>query len=385
MTIVGEVEMGGDGILQGWCWDPSKPTERLVSEILIGDKIVATVLASRFREDLVGRGIGDGYHGFIGTLTKSISDAGENYSISARERNSRCCFWRVVRGESALPGDFASRCTEIRRNFSRVSQSREFHTLGATSMASIFSGELATLGVHLQTVTNCRHDILLPIANARAALSHQFGRVVIDCPRRPDVAIIVIADSTANDALSSIAALAPELTSVNASLLLVDRGKNTKVALGPSLFANLRYIFDPGGDLASLLFSALKYSEGNMLIFLRNPVSSSGQSLPAIVAEFNSGELVYINAESVDVARGICGENEEVVSRRLTDIPLGLTFAGSRECFAQLFHSFQSHDRLTGTEDIDLAIRALREGIEICAWDDRNFGQKSGQRVKATH
>src|SRR5476651_579818 len=98
VKLDGEVQLGADGVMQGWCWNPKTPAERLVLEIVIDEKIVSTIVASRFREDLRERNIGDGYYGFIATITKSLLDEGDSFVVSARERASGCCFWRQVRG-----------------------------------------------------------------------------------------------------------------------------------------------------------------------------------------------------------------------------------------------------------------------------------------------
>ena len=50
--------------IRGWVWDPQEPQKRIALELLDGDTVLATVLASEYREDLEQAGIGDGRHGF---------------------------------------------------------------------------------------------------------------------------------------------------------------------------------------------------------------------------------------------------------------------------------------------------------------------------------
>ena len=107
--IDGDAELGDDGVLQGWCWNAQKPNERQIVEILIDDRIVSTSVASRFREDLRTRKIGDGYHGFMTTLSRTLAEAGVRFVVTARERGSGRCFWRHIRGAHALPGNFPER------------------------------------------------------------------------------------------------------------------------------------------------------------------------------------------------------------------------------------------------------------------------------------
>jgi len=55
--------------IKGWIWDPTEPDKRIALELLDGDNLLATVLASEYRADLLDAGIGDGRHGFmIGSL-----------------------------------------------------------------------------------------------------------------------------------------------------------------------------------------------------------------------------------------------------------------------------------------------------------------------------
>lgn len=370
MILDGDAQLGADAVLQGWCWNSNKPAERPVVEILVGERIVSTVVASRFREDLRDRNIGDGYYGFMATLTKSIADAGDNFVISARERASGRCFWRQVRGESALPGDFAGRIVNVQRRFSRLAWSSRFRTLGATSLTSRFSTEMSALGMHLRTATRPGARYLPVIARARTALLRQTGPAVLEMFQSPKVAVIMIADSASNDVLSAISAVAPTLKSMEASLLLLDRGCNPDVALAPSLFGNLRYLPNPRRDLESLLADALKYSRGELLIFVRNPRESFVQGLREIAAQMFDGGSVYFNSGSIELACSICAASPAYVSRRATDFPIGLEFAGKRQAFERFRRSLSSEDGVTGRADVDLAIRAVHDGVGLRVWDE---------------
>jgi len=50
--------------IKGWIWDPTEPEKRVALDLLDGDNLLATVLASEYRVDLEDAGIGDGRHGF---------------------------------------------------------------------------------------------------------------------------------------------------------------------------------------------------------------------------------------------------------------------------------------------------------------------------------
>ncbi len=386
VVLDGDAQLAADGVLQGWCWNPKRPAERLVVEILINERIVSTFVASRFREDLPARNIGDGYYGFISTMAKSLLDAGDNFVISARERASGCCFWRHVRGESGLPNDFAGRFAEAQQQLSRVARSSHLRALGRPSLTSRISMELGALGMHLQTAARLDDTPhRAPIARARAELLQQTAPRILEILRNPKIALIIIADSASSEVLSAISGIVPTLNSLEASLLLIDRGSEADVALAPSLFGNLRYVFDPRSDLRSLLADALRYSHGDLLLFMRNPREGIARCLPEIVAQMNAGDSVYMNARSVEIAYEICAESAEHLSGRHTNFPLCLEFAGKRELFERFDAVLSSKDTVTGLEDVDLAIRAIRDGIELCVWDEPTSEHRSDLRVEAAH
>jgi glycosyltransferase involved in cell wall biosynthesis len=50
--------------IRGWIWNPQEPKKLIVLELLDGDTLLATMLASEYREELEQNNIGDGRHGF---------------------------------------------------------------------------------------------------------------------------------------------------------------------------------------------------------------------------------------------------------------------------------------------------------------------------------
>jgi hypothetical protein len=239
--------------------------------------------------------------------------------------------------------------------------------------------------MHLRTAKKFDNRYLPPVARARSALLQQTVPVILAAVSSPKLAVIIIAESNSNDVLSAISALAPALTSMEASLLLIDRGCNSNVALAPSLFGNLRYILDPQGNLKSLLVGALKYSQGDFLIFIRNPGKAVVQCLLQVAAEIHDSNAIYFNARSALLAREICAEPRLTMSWRSTKFKNDLEFAGKREFFEKIRDLSPPIDRVTGLEGVDLAIRFMRDGNELCVWDNCELEQKSSPRVEATH
>ena len=369
VIIDGDAQLGDDGVLQGWCWNVQKPTERPVVEIFLDERIVSTHVASRFREDLRTRKIGDGYYGFMATLTKSLADAGGRFVISARERTSGRCFWRHIRGDQALPGDFARRVDALRHRLSGIAGSQRFGDLGKTSLTAGFAAELGALGDQLRVAGFAARNPS-PLAQSRTRILRQMPAVVIETPPDPVVAVIVIANSRAAGVLSAIAAIAPALDALSASLLLVDRGLSPEVALAPSLFVNLRYIFDRHHSLRSLLTGALESSKAGFLIFICNPPEKIAQGLAEILPQMQGSSALHINCRSVIQAYRLLARSPPDFHRHTLHLPIGLQFAAPRAMLERFVGLPGPQDACTGREDLDLAIRAVSDDVEFCTWDE---------------
>jgi hypothetical protein len=61
----GFVEEIAPGMVRGWCYDPSSADRPTSVRIVVDGKVVASVIADRFRPDLVAAGIGNGCHAFV--------------------------------------------------------------------------------------------------------------------------------------------------------------------------------------------------------------------------------------------------------------------------------------------------------------------------------
>jgi molybdenum cofactor biosynthesis enzyme MoaA len=68
-------------IVGGWAWDPRTPNEPVVVEISRSGQPAITVLADRFRRDLLVAGFGDGRHAFEIELPASALSAGTDEPI----------------------------------------------------------------------------------------------------------------------------------------------------------------------------------------------------------------------------------------------------------------------------------------------------------------
>jgi hypothetical protein len=73
--FVGHVDAIGKRRIAGWAWDRATPEAPVCLGIYAGDRLIAQVVANRYREDLEAAGIGDGRHGFEFTPPKGLGFA----------------------------------------------------------------------------------------------------------------------------------------------------------------------------------------------------------------------------------------------------------------------------------------------------------------------
>jgi O-antigen biosynthesis protein len=62
---MGNVDALDSQRIHGWAWYPETPNDPAAVEILVGDRVILTVIADRFRDDLLGAEVGNGCHGFL--------------------------------------------------------------------------------------------------------------------------------------------------------------------------------------------------------------------------------------------------------------------------------------------------------------------------------
>ena len=74
-SLSGYVDAIVSGRIYGWAWDASQPDRSVTVEVRDGDRVLGTVEADRFREDLRNLGLGNGRHAFEFELPDGMRDA----------------------------------------------------------------------------------------------------------------------------------------------------------------------------------------------------------------------------------------------------------------------------------------------------------------------
>jgi hypothetical protein len=68
-----------DREISGWILSPEQPSRRCIVALKEGGQVLARAVASRFRDDLLAAGIGDGCHAFLLPMPRSLLDGREHW------------------------------------------------------------------------------------------------------------------------------------------------------------------------------------------------------------------------------------------------------------------------------------------------------------------
>ena len=84
VNLQGFVDAVERGVVYGWAWNPQRPGDRVLVEILLGGRQLAVVSAERFRDDLIELEVGDGRHAFEYALPDHLAGRVDASEIEVR-------------------------------------------------------------------------------------------------------------------------------------------------------------------------------------------------------------------------------------------------------------------------------------------------------------
>jgi hypothetical protein len=350
MTILGEVALDEDGVMQGWCWDPDRPAERLTVDILIDETIIASPVASALREDLHFRKFGDGRHGFTVTLTRQIAAARKRAIISARERSSGDRFWHQLFRPFCLPEGYDERLRAARGALESMARSP---ALADAARHGQLAGGLAALGSALRARAGVapKTAALRPFALAAQAV--------------PALSVIVDAG---NDAMAVFAALrnaAGSLGMAGAEVILTDEGADKQGLRLQGQAKNLGYVFTPEPLLARRRNLGAGMARSDALVFLDHLQNRPGDAL-AVLAQ--PAGTITIPGEIADMARRIAPGMMADMVECAAPAGLGLALAAPRKFFEAQGGFDPKMDDGAGLEVLDWVLRAARQGAPMTVW-----------------
>jgi hypothetical protein len=354
----GEAVLDADGVLHGWCWVSSRPRERQVVEVLVNDRIAAEIVATRFRDDLGARGIGDGYHGFVVPLTKSLAQAGPGCVVSARHQASGAIFWRTAIGQIGLPAGLAERTARAQALCEIAS--RPDRPVAARSLAGEFAARLGSLGRSLDRAAPRAGQAFETPAQARAALAGDGEITSLACEAAPALSVVLDAGSDVRATMRLISSAAPRLRALRAELILLDSGADARFALLPSLFAELRYVAGRGVPPAILRREAAMAARAPLLVFLNNHGADFSEGLLELTGPAWDRHKIAIPAPAADKVKRFDPRISESVGYHSARSRSGMRLGVARHHFLRFGHDAPS--------DTALAMRALRAGHAVIGW-----------------
>lgn len=302
-ALWGDLQVRQDGRLDGWCWSPDRPQERLQVDLLVDDHVAVSVFAVRLRPDLLARGCGDGRHGFAVHLPPNLPQLRRECLVTARERQSGRVFGRVLRAAiGAMPPD--PRAQRVATAVAALSD--EVATLRAWAASPTPAGRLRTAfgALAAQLAPQSRR---LPLAAERLVPAWLHLPEVT----APVISLVLPATGAAGS-VDRIAALAPALAEARAELLLLDAGDDPRVALLPVALRHLRLLSNgAAGGVSGAMALAVAAARGQWVVLLgESPALPSAAALLALARALSvSGPDLLLGAAAAAVAGGIAARS----------------------------------------------------------------------------
>jgi hypothetical protein len=325
-SILGDVHRTKDGGLNGWCWAPDRPEERLTVDFLRNGQVIGSVKASRFREDLRHKKYGDGYHGFVVTLSQQAM-AGPGVVLAASERVSGAVFWQVLTGAVAIPPALDDRISAIAAGLADAAGDA-----GWTSPVPLaaFGPGAATLGQRFLA----RRRIYAPVLDPALV----FAPVVT-----PALSVCLAAASQARDTIAALR----RLSGMEAEVLLLDDGADPEFLVMQKQIKGLAYVLRPGASPARLRQAGAAVARGEYLVFLQGGCDLAGLDTSRLVMP-------------AELAAAACLRGLETVAG-----PVGLELGVTRPVFEALGGFDVTMDDGAGLDLVDFVLRAARLDVAM--------------------
>jgi hypothetical protein len=341
------------GMVQGWCWSPARPTDRLQVALLIDGARLAVTRAGRLRSEIVRAGICDGYHGFSLALPADLSATAR---IEMQECDSGRIFGRLVPYETAESRVWRA---EAERAYASAAALQE--GLSASSGQPRWAALAPALG-----------EMGRQFAGAPVPAPYRPGGLRLTAVARPRVSLLLDTGFDATGAADSIGAVAPVLKHYQAELLVSDDGCRT-VSASLAALPGLGLCFTRAVPGAARANDAAKRARGEILVFLRaGGVTSRGLAelldaaqgdtaagAPAILI----GGLAQVNAQQAGLGH--------VVPRVEGDtMRSGLSLLVPSAVFLTLGGFDPAMEDGADLPVLDFALRAQGAGHAVFAWRD---------------
>ena len=75
MHVCGSLDYADRSVVRGWVTTTGSETDKVMLDVLVGERVIGQVTAEQFRQDLLDHGIGDGRCAFEYALPAGLSEA----------------------------------------------------------------------------------------------------------------------------------------------------------------------------------------------------------------------------------------------------------------------------------------------------------------------
>lgn len=273
-SIFGHLDlMSVTGIVSGWCWDASRPDWHATVEIVADGKVIGTVVANGFRNDLRQAAIGRGDHGLRFALPRSVLTSGASVRVTLRETASQT----PVGDPSVLRGGtetLRQRMRDLERRLGAMQA--QFMDLPYRRQAKPALDWRAALGRVAALAANDAAD---------GDTECQFLQLAV--PEEPAATVCLEAGGSPDQVCAEISALQQMGVDRDADLVLIDDGQLPEMALLPGLIGNLGHVrlAGPHRLLAGRHQAALA-ARGALVVFLAGGVRMSERWLDHVRETF---------------------------------------------------------------------------------------------------
>jgi hypothetical protein len=326
-SVLGDVQAAKDGTVNGWCWAPDRPEERLTVEFLRNGEVIGSVTASRFREDLRHKKYGDGYHGFVITLGQAVAAGGDGALLAARERVSGAVFWQVLMGEVAIPPGFDDRISAITAGLEDSAGNAAWTT---PAPLAAFGQGVTALGERCLA----RGGIFSPVLEPGLV----FAPLV-----SPELSVILAAAPRAAETIAALRVF----SDVAADFVVLDDGGDPEFLLLQAQIHGLTYLHLPQASPARLRQAGAEAARGAYFVFLQG-----------------AGDVTGLDTSRM-VIPGALAEAAGLRGLETVAAPAGLELGVPRLVFEALGGFDLAMDDGAGLELVDFVLRAVRLDVAM--------------------